>query len=71
MKRQLGSLGTALAYAYVLRIPLLIWLALLALPVVAVPRGAALGPLLRGLFDLSDPIEHSGHVRRGDIWERR
>src|SRR5829696_2771431 len=58
MKLHLGSLGTTLAYAYVLRVPLFIWLAVVALPLLAVPRGAPVGPLLRGLFDLSDPGEH-------------
>jgi hypothetical protein len=57
MKLRLDAFGSALGYAYVLRMPLVIWLALLALPLVAVPKGAALGPLLRGLFDLTDPLE--------------
>ena len=57
MKLRLNALGSALGYAYVLRMPLVIWLALLALPLLAVPKGAALGPLLRGLFDLTDPLE--------------
>jgi hypothetical protein len=61
MKLRLQSVGTTLAYAYVLRVPIFVWLLMVALPLVAVPRGAALGPLLRGLFDLSDPLEH-GYV---------
>ena len=52
-------LGAVLSYAYVLRVPLLTWAALVALPFVAVPFDAALGPLLRGLFDLSDPPERA------------
>ena len=57
MKLRLNGFASALGYAYVLRMPLVIWLAILALPLVAVPKGAALGPLLRGLFDLTDPLE--------------
>jgi Patatin-like phospholipase len=57
MKLRLDAFGSALGYAYVLRMPLVIWLGILALPLVAVPKGAALGPLLRGLFDLTDPLE--------------
>jgi hypothetical protein len=43
-----------LAYGYVLRVPLLVWLALTALPFVAIPTDAVAGPLLRGLFDITD-----------------
>jgi hypothetical protein len=58
VKLKLQPLATGLALVYVLRVPLFVWLTMLALPLVAVPRGAAAGPLLRGLFDLSDPFEH-------------
>src|SRR5262245_4354153 len=47
--------GTALAYVYVLRVPLLVCALVSALPFVALPRDAVAGPLLRGLFDVADP----------------
>src|SRR5439155_3905809 len=45
--------GAYFAYLYVLRVPGLIWLLLVSLPWVSVPRGAVLGDLLRGIFDIA------------------
>jgi hypothetical protein len=53
---------TVLTYAYLLRVPLLAWGLLVALPWLAIPTDAAAGTLLRGLFDLSDQAEH------GPLW---
>jgi hypothetical protein len=50
-----AHVGTFLAYAYLLRVPLLTCALLVALPIVALPRDAIAGPLLRGLFDVADP----------------
>lgn len=50
---------TVLTYAYLLRVPLLAWALLVALPWLAIPTDAAAGSLLRGLFDLSDQGEHA------------
>jgi len=47
--------GTLLAYAYLLRVPLLTCALLVALPIVALPRDAIAGPLLRALFDVTQP----------------
>ena len=49
------DLGTFFAYVYVLRVPLLVCAATGAMPLVALPRDAVAGPLLRGLFDVADP----------------
>src|SRR5688572_10007019 len=46
------SVGRYLAYIYLLRIPILTWTALFALPFLALPENAALGSLLRGMFDI-------------------
>src|SRR5262245_41080454 len=51
----LHKIGTVLAYIYLIRVPLGICLFLLALPYLALPRNAAAGSLLRGLFDVGDP----------------
>src|SRR5262245_40560072 len=51
---RLEKLGTFVAYAYLLRVPLLFWIALVALPGLAVPEGAPIGPVFRGLFSLAD-----------------
>ena len=49
--------GSYLAYIYLLRVPLLIWIFLVAFPWVAVPRHAPAGSLLRGIFDISGRSE--------------
>jgi len=50
----MDRVGSYLSYLYLLRVPLAAWLLLVLLPVLSVPRRAPLGPLLRGIFDLSD-----------------
>src|SRR5262245_5245546 len=50
----LDKIGTFVAYAYLLRVPVLFWIGLVALPFLAVPEGAPLGPVFRGLFSLGD-----------------
>jgi len=45
--------GRYLAYIYLLRVPLLVWALLLVLPFSAIPKGASLGPLLKGVFDIA------------------
>jgi hypothetical protein len=45
-------LGRCLAYPYLLRVPLLVWLLLFSFPWVAVPTRAPFGALLRGIFDI-------------------
>ena len=47
--------GSVMAYVYVLRVPLLLCAAVGALPLIALPRDAVAGSLLRGLFDIADP----------------
>jgi hypothetical protein len=47
--------GSLMAYVYVLRVPLLLCAAVGALPLIALPRDAVAGSLLRGLFDIADP----------------
>jgi patatin-like phospholipase len=54
-RNTIHGVGTFLAYAYLLRVPLLVCAAVASLPMLALPRGAAAGPLLRGLFDVADP----------------
>jgi predicted acylesterase/phospholipase RssA len=54
LRLRFHTLGTGLAYLYVLRVPIITWAVLFALPIVAIPRHAALGSLLRGLFDIGD-----------------
>jgi hypothetical protein len=56
-RQLLQNIGTLLAYLYVLRVPLVTCGLVVALPLIAVPRDAAAGSLLRGLFDIvsSDP----------------
>jgi hypothetical protein len=49
------SRGEYWKYLYLLRVPLLAWLLLIALAPLSVWGGAPLGPLLRGLFDLAPP----------------
>jgi hypothetical protein len=49
------DIGTTLSYAYVLRVPLLLGLTIGGLPLIALPRNAVAGSLLRGLFDVADP----------------
>ncbi|OLD20469.1 MAG: hypothetical protein AUJ01_04115 [Acidobacteria bacterium 13_1_40CM_3_65_5] len=44
-----------LTYVYLLRVPLLAWALLVALPILALPSQAPLGSLCRGLFDIVDP----------------
>src|SRR5437870_10172473 len=44
--------GRYLAYIYLLRVPLLAWAILFVLPFSAIPKGASLGPLLKGVFDI-------------------
>src|SRR5580765_7874305 len=51
---------SSLAYGYVLRVPILVCLSLLALPFVAIPTDAIAGPLLRGLFDITDQSAPAG-----------
>lgn len=51
----LQRFGTGLSYVYLLRVPLLTWAGLLALPFLALPRDAVLGTMLRGLFDIGAP----------------
>jgi hypothetical protein len=43
-------------YLYLLRVPLLIWIVLVALPPLSVWGAAPMSPLLRGLFDLAPPL---------------
>src|SRR5262245_26887389 len=50
-----AHVGTFLAYVYLLRVPLLTCTLLVALPIVALPRDAIAGPLLRALFDVTQP----------------
>jgi hypothetical protein len=60
MGRMAGSLertGSYLAYLYLLRVPILVWIGMVLLPFVAVPEGAPAEALLRGTFD----IAQSGH----------
>jgi len=45
--------GSYLAYIYLLRVPLLIWLFLVCFPWIAVPKHAPAGSLLRGIFDIA------------------
>ena len=52
---QFERVGRYLAYPYLLRIPLLCWLFLTALPLLAIPSAAPLGALLRGVFDIAGP----------------
>ncbi len=51
----LAGLFPYLAYFYLLRVPLAIWLALTLLPVLSIPARGKLSSVARGLFDLSDP----------------
>ena len=51
---------SSLAYGYVLRVPILVCLSLLALPFIAIPTDAIAGPLLRGLFDITDQSAPAG-----------
>ncbi len=53
MRSRFDTVLSSLAYAYVLRVPILVWLTLIALPAVAIPTDAVAGPLLRGLFDIT------------------
>jgi len=46
-------LGSQLAYLYLLRVPLAVWLILLVVPWMAVLPHGALNPLLRGAFDIA------------------
>jgi hypothetical protein len=48
-------LVNGLTYVYLLRVPLLAWALLVALPILALPSQAPLGSLCRGLFDIVDP----------------
>src|SRR5687767_1894857 len=51
----IANVGTFLAYVYLLRVPLLTCGLLVALPILALPRDAIAGPLLRGFFDIAHP----------------
>jgi hypothetical protein len=51
-KNLMERIGPYLAYVYLLRIPLLTWVILFILPLVALPKDAALGSLLKGIFDI-------------------
>jgi hypothetical protein len=55
---------TFLTYVYLLRVPLLTWGLLASLPWLAIPSDAALGSLLRGLFDLPDAPGTGGMLAR-------
>jgi hypothetical protein len=46
--------GSYLAYLYLLRVPLLVWIFLVAFPLVAVGTGSA-AAMFRGIFDLAQP----------------
>ena len=50
-----AQVGTFVAYVYLLRVPLLTCALLVALPILALPRDAIAGPLLRGFFDIAHP----------------
>src|SRR5258706_16422265 len=54
LETDVERLAFGISYLYLLRVPLLLWLALLTLPIVAVPEGARFEALLRGLFDIVD-----------------
>jgi Patatin-like phospholipase len=51
-KNLMERIGPYLAYVYLLRIPLLTWAVLFVLPLLALPKDAALGSLLKGIFDI-------------------
>jgi hypothetical protein len=51
-KNLMERIGPYLAYIYLLRIPLLTWAILFVLPLLALPKDAALGSLLKGIFDI-------------------
>jgi hypothetical protein len=50
------------AYLYLLRVPLLVWLSLIALAPLSVGPSAPFGPLLRGLFDIAPPVTSESAV---------
>jgi hypothetical protein len=45
--------GRVLAYLYLLRVPVLVWLFLVVFPWLAVARDSAAGAVLRGIFDIA------------------
>jgi hypothetical protein len=54
-------IGHYLAYIYLLRVPLLTWAILFILPLLALPKGAALGSLMKGIFDVgADNVWQTG-----------
>jgi len=48
----MAGFGACMAYAYLLRVPLGVWLVLVLLPLAAVPENAPFRPLLGGIFDV-------------------
>jgi patatin-like phospholipase len=55
LRDALHKTGSAVAYLYLLRVPLITCGFLVALPILGLPRDAPAGPLVRGLFDIADP----------------
>ena len=59
----LDSPHSFLAYLYLLHVPLLVWLTLVALAPLSVGPSASLGPLRRGLLDIAPPVTSESDAR--------
>ena len=59
----LDSPHSFLAYLYLLHVPLLVWLTLVALSSLSVGPSASFGSLLRGLLDIATPVTSESDTR--------